>query len=178
MLCVIKFDAFFSQYKPSIDYQIELQRYIENAYFVCGGELLKDKFGGTEDDLHAGVYMRDYIKCTSDMEKAFHITTNEICTNYDREMVCYLCGGKDGSEMADIPEHLADRYTKVLPLCKTCKTAGHDFTCGKKWTKAQAHQRAKKSKENKELKAPLATEVEDGRPKKKKKRYGLFKDSW
>lgn len=64
--------------------------------------------------------------------------------------------------MADIPEHLADRYTKVFPLCKTCKTAGHDFTCGKKRTKAQAHQRAKKTKENKELKAPLATEVEDG----------------
>jgi hypothetical protein len=68
--------------------------------------------------------------------------------------------GKEGSEMAYIPEHLANRCTKVFPLCKTWKTAGHDFTCGKKHTKAQAHQRAKKSKENKE--APLATEVEDG----------------
>ena len=27
--------------------------------------------------------------------------------------------GKDGSEMAYIPEHLANRCTKVFPLCKT-----------------------------------------------------------
>jgi len=58
------------------------------------------------------------------MEKAFYITTNEICSNYDREMVCYLCGGKDGSEMADIPEHLAVRYTKCSHFARRVKQQG------------------------------------------------------